>query len=59
MITLEIDYYARCDNGIRNHVRTVRLDVPEGYDDVRLPFYLTAKVGKHHGILRVRKVTDA
>lgn len=56
MITIEVDYYSRCDEGVRYHVRTVRLEVPEGYDDVRLPFYLTAKVGEHHGILRVKRV---
>ena len=58
MITLEIDYYEREDRGHRYHVRTVRLEVPRGYQDVDLPFYLTSRVGAHHGILRAREINE-
>jgi len=62
MITLEIDYYEREERignvFIRYHVRTVRLEVPRGFCDVDLPFYLTSRVGAHHGILRAREIDE-
>jgi hypothetical protein len=50
---LEIDYFAHMDRGLRNHVRTVRIEVPDDTMKAQLPFLLTEKIGKHEGIRRV------
>ena len=41
------------DRGLRNHVRTVRIEVPDDTMKAQLPFLLTEKIGKHEGIRRV------
>lgn len=66
-ITLEVDYYGRCDDGVRYHVKTTRITLPAtpqgarieslpGGWEAHLPFLLTGAVGDHHGIIRVREV---
>lgn len=53
---IEIDYWAREQNGMRYHQRVVRMEVPDGTPEIELPFLLTRKVGKHHGIIKMRVV---
>jgi hypothetical protein len=55
---LEVDYFAHMDQGIRNHVRTARIEVPDDTPKDRLPFLLTAKIGKHEGIRRVKCIGE-
>jgi hypothetical protein len=58
MKVLEIDYYTMCDSGVRSNVRTARIEVPDDTPKDRLPFLLTAKIGKHEGIRRVKCIGE-
>jgi len=58
-VCVEVDFYGREDDGSRYHVRSARVELagPEALE--RLPFLLTAQVGPHHGIKRIKVVPHA